>query len=203
MFGRKIVLVSVAAILLAVSLAGQLMSQEKPPAGRGGGRGTQAERPRGQRMDPNQMQRQRMDPNQMQRMMTERYKTTLGATEAEWKVIEPKLMKVLTLSRQAGGMGGMGGMRMPGMGRERAPGEPGTGPGEGARVQTEVDKAVEALRTVLDNKESKPDAIKEKLTALRAAREKVKQELTKAQQDLRQGLNLRQEAQLVLSGVLN
>jgi len=200
MFGRKIVLVSAAAILLAVLLAGQLMSQEAPPAGRGGGRGTQADRPRGQRMDPNQMQRQRMDPNQMQRMMTERYKGMLGATDAEWKVIEPKLTKVLTLSRQAGGMGGM---RMPGMGRERAPGEPGTGPGEGARVQTEVDKAVEALRTALDNKESKPEAIKEKLAAMRAAREKVKQELTKAQQDLRQGLNLRQEAQLVLSGVLN
>ena len=193
MFGRKIVLVSAAAILLAVLLAGQLMSQEAPPAGRGGGRGTQADRPRGERMDP----------NQMQRMMTERYKGMLGATDAEWKVIEPKLTKVLTLSRQVGGMGGMGGMRMPGMGRERAPGEPGTGPGEGARAQTEMDKAVESLRTALDNKESKPETIKEKLAAMRAAREKVKQELTKAQQDLRQSLNLRQEAQLVLSGVLN
>ena len=201
MFGRKIVLVSAAAILLAVLLAGQLMSQEAPPAGRGSGRGTQADRPRGQRMDPNQMQRQqRMDPNQMQRMMTERYKGMLGATDAEWKVIEPKLTKVLTLSRQAGGMGGM---RMPGMGRERAPGEPGTGPGEGARAQTEMDKAVEALRTALDNKGSTPEIIKEKLAAMRAAREKVNQELTKAQQDLRQSLNLRQEAQLVLSGVLN
>ena len=190
MFGRKIVLVSAAAILLAVLLAGQLMSQEAPPAGRGGGRGTQADRPRGQRMDP----------NQMQRMMTERYKGMLGATDAEWKVIEPKLTKVLTLSRQVGGMGGM---RMFGMGRERAPGEPGTSPGEGARAQTEMDKAIEALRTALDNKGSTPEIIKEKLAAMRAAREKVKQELTKAQQDLRQSLNLRQEAQLVLSGVLN
>ncbi len=71
------------------------------------------------------------------------------------------------------------------------------------RDQSQVGKSTEELRTVLENKDAKPDEIKAKLTALREAREKAKEELAKAQQGLRQGLNLRQEAQLVLMGLLN
>ncbi len=59
------------------------------------------------------------DPNQMQRMMTERQigriKEALQPSEEEWKALEPKVTKVLTLSRQTGGMGMVDGMfRRPG-----------------------------------------------------------------------------------------
>ena len=46
------------------------------------------------------------------------------------------------------------------------------------------------------------EAIKAKLTALRAAKEKDRRELAAARQSLRQVLTLRQEAHLVLHGLL-
>jgi septation ring formation regulator EzrA len=85
-----------------------------------------------------------------------------------------------------------------GMGTFRRPG--GQGP---ETPQTPVAKITEELRTALENKEAKPEEIKAKLTALREAKEKAKQELLKAQKELTKGLAPRQEAQLVLMGILD
>ena len=74
---------------------------------------------------------------------------------------------------------------------------------EPTREPTAVEKALQELQAVLDNEEARPMEIKQKLTALRQAREKVKQELAKAQQELRGLLTARQEAQLVLMGLLD
>jgi len=52
-------------------------------------------------------------------------------------------------------------------------------------------------------KEAAADQIKAKLTALRAAQSGAAQELAKARQSLRQLLTLRQEAVLVLNGLLD
>jgi len=170
------------ACLVGVVLTGLSLSQQAPGQ-------------RGQRRgDPNMPR----DPEQMQRMMTEqrvaRIKETLQPSEGEWKTLEPKVTKVLTLSRQTGSMGGMG------MGMfSRRPGAQGP---ETPRDMTAVGKSLEELRKVLDNKEAKPEEIKAKLTALREAKEKAKKELAQAQQELRKGLAARQEAQLVLMGVL-
>jgi hypothetical protein len=61
---------------------------------------------------------------------------------------------------------------------------------------------MEALQAVLDNKDSKPDEIKSKLDALRDARGKARDQLTKAQGDLKSLLTQRQEAVLVTRGML-
>jgi len=121
-------------------------------------------------------------------------------------------MKVMDLSRQTGaGMGGMGGMFRMGAaaGRRGGPdGDPGGPAARGARgpfaqgEPTEVDRTVEALQTALENTATPTDEIRTKLTALRQARERANQELATAQQELRQVLTLRQEAQLVLMGLL-
>ena len=66
-----------------------------------------------------------------------------------------------------------------------------------------MEKAQEQLRTVLDNTSATPDQIKKQLTALRTAREKAKQQLAVAQQDLRKIITVRQEAQLVMMGMLD
>jgi len=47
------------------------------------------------------------------------------------------------------------------------------------------------------------DQIKTKATALRVAKERTAQELGKARQNLRQVMTLRQEALLVLNGLLD
>jgi flagellar motility protein MotE (MotC chaperone) len=119
-------------------------------------------------------------------------------------------MKVQELSRQVNTSGR--GMMM--FGRRRGPGGQG-GPGgqddQGRRrsprgmnrEQTDVEKLQQELQTTLEDTSATPDTIKQQLTKLRAAKEKAKQELAKAQQDLRQVLTLRQEAVLVLMGLLD
>ena len=148
------------------------------------------------------------DPEQMHKMMEQRMQEMLGATDQEWKVLGPRVMKVQELSRQTGG-GGRG-MMMFGRGMRGGPGGPGGGnqPGGGRgmgmnRELTGVEKVQDELQILLENTAATPEQIKEQLTKLRAAREKAKQDLAKAQQDLRQVLTLRQEATLVLMGLVD
>jgi hypothetical protein len=145
--------------------------------------------------------------------MMERMKERLGADDEAWKVIEPRLTKVQELNRQqmmAGGRGGFafGGMRG-GRGGDQGGQQGGQQgqrprfPGQENREPTALEKASETLNTTLENPSASADQIKQQLTALRAAREKAKQELATARQDLRQILTVRQEALLVLDGMLD
>jgi type II secretory pathway pseudopilin PulG len=180
MLSRKSIVSFVVLGFLAVLLVGQLQSQQRQG---------------------------RMNREEMQKRMLERMKEDLQVTDKEWTVIEPRLTKVWTLSRQTR----MGDMRFSGRGARGQDGNRGQRSGEGqpdqtaqtAREQTPMEKIAEALRTALEDKTTKPDEIKEKLTALREAREKARQELAKAQQQLQEVLTSRQEAQLVLMGMLN
>jgi len=71
------------------------------------------------------------------------------------------------------------------------------------RKGTELDQHRSELREVLDNSASDTGQIKATLTALRAAKDKADRELTKARQDLRRLMTVRQEAELVLCGLLD
>ena len=75
--------------------------------------------------------------------------------------------------------------------------------GKAERVRANFVHGFRKLETTLENESASADTIKEQLTALRAARVKAQQELAAAQQDLRQILTVRQEAVLVLNGLLN
>ena len=125
--------------------------------------------------------------NAQQRMM-DRMKENLGAGDEDWKLLQPRLEKVMTLSRE------LSGARMFGN-RPRGGEQP-------AAPQSDLVKARQDLQTTLENKDAAPDVIKAKLTALREAREKAKQELTKAQDSLREILTVRQEAVLVMNGTI-
>jgi len=105
----------------------------------------------------------------------------LEVAEAEWSVLKPRVEAVYKLVHpqpQFGGPGNMGSM-------------------------SPVDRSKNELRQMLASKDASADQIKTKLTALRAAQEHSRQELTKARQNLRQLLTLRQEAVLVLNGLLD
>jgi hypothetical protein len=194
---RKAISIGTVGCLVALVVAGLSMAQPQGRGGQGQGPGG----PRGMR---------NFDPAQMQQMMEQRMQEQLGATAEEWKVLGPRVMKVMNLNRQVnGGMGGMfrmgmGGRRGGPQGDQAGPGGPSGRRGPFAQGEpTEIDKASEALQTTLESTAATPDEIKAKLTALRATKEKAKAELATAQQDLRQVLTLRQEAQLVLMGMLN
>ncbi|MGQ9591515.1 MAG: hypothetical protein ACUVYA_14625 [Planctomycetota bacterium] len=128
-------------------------------------------------------------------MMSERMRETLGASEEEWKVLEPKIDAVQTAAREVRG-GGFGPGGGPG-GRMRG-GERGQ-----ATPESPVAKATQELRTALEDTSATAEAIAQKLAALRKARDAARENLARAQADLRELLTKRQEAQLVLMGILD
>jgi chromosome segregation ATPase len=108
------------------------------------------------------------------------FKLQLGLSEQEWTVVKPRIEAVYNLVHP----------------------QPYGGPGADAK-RTEVDQRSRELRELIESKEADADKIKARLTALRAAREKADRELAKARQNLRQIMNLRQEAVLVLNELLD
>ena len=189
---KQVIVMGIVVCVLALVIGGLSIAQPPAGGGQGGPGGPGA----------------RFDPAQMRQMMAQRMKEQLGADDEAWKVMEPRLMKVFDLNRQTSGGPGRGGMmffgrRGQGGQNDRGPRDGQNAPGRSPEQQTAVDKATEQLQTALDNQAATPDEIKKQLTALREAREKAKQELGAAQQELRQILTLRQEAQLVMIGLLN
>ncbi len=138
------------------------------------------------------------DPAQARERWMNSIKEQLGASEDEWKALQPKLDKVMTAQRDTRtGFGGFGGLS----GRSRG-GEERDRPRTGDQPESKVATAQRELRTTLDNKNASADDIAAKLKAYRDAREKARAELQAAQKSLREGVTPRQEATLVLLGML-
>src|SRR5205823_13756957 len=125
------------------------------------------------------------------------------------KAVAPKVEKVMTAQGESrgggfgfggGGFGGGGGRGGGGGGGGGAAG--GGGGGADQAPTTAVGKASADLRTTLDNKDSAPETIAKKLAALREAREKAHKDVADAQKELKEILTQRQEAVLVINGML-
>lgn len=110
----------------------------------------------------------------------EAFKCTLKLSDQEWSVLKPRIETVYNLVHPPLAM------------RDGAD-----------RKGSELEHKRAELREVLDRSGTEANEIKSKLTALRMARDKADQELAKARKDLRQLMTLRQEAELVLSGLLD
>ncbi len=138
--------------------------------------------------------RRRWNPEEMRARYLERFKEQLEVSDAEWEVIRPRLEKVTALARET---------TISRFGQtERRRGRRGGDEAE-AQEQSALAEAAEELREVLEADASTPEEIQAKLTALREAREQARQDLAQAQAELRELLTQRQEAQLVLLGILD
>jgi hypothetical protein len=126
----------------------------------------------------------------------------LGASDDEFAAIQPKLQAVMTLQRDAQPRMRMFGRGGPGGGGGRG-GNFGGGFGGAATQPSAVQTALTDLQTTLDDTNASPDDIKAKLDTVRQARAKARQDLVVAQQDLKSVLTQRQEAVLVLMGMLD
>lgn len=134
------------------------------------------------------------DREAFRQRMNERLKTSLKASDEEWSVIQPLLEKVQAKQRNAmtsrfaffGGRGGGG------RGANDRPDRP------GRQSAPEID----ALRAALESDATPPAEIKAKLEAVRAMHKKAAAELEQAREELRKVLTLRQEAALVMIGIL-
>jgi hypothetical protein len=145
-------------------------------------------------------------------------KKRLGATEEEWKVIGPKLQKVLTARQVLTADARAVAISAPGAPSPETPGGngpgasgPGAGPGPGGRPgpgfggdagTNRISQAQAEFRAVLDDPKHTKAELQEKAAAVRKAREKVRAELLAAQKDLVQMLTSEQEAVLVGLGYL-
>ncbi len=181
---KPTVLAAVTAILVWLPI------QSQAQGGGGGGRGGRGD----------------FNPEEMQRRMMEGYREGLNVTsDDEWKVIEPRIQKVLDARREVG-FGGMMGMGMRGaFGRRGGPGgdnadQPqnqqrrrGFGGQQSAAAQ-ELQRAIES--------NAPADTIKAKLAAYRADRKEKEAKLQQAREELRKVLSVKQEAQAVLAGLL-
>ena len=136
---------------------------------------------------------------QFRQRMNEFLKTSLKVSDEEWAIIQPLLEKVQIKQRESLGarFGMFGGRRGGpdraadrGTDRPRPPGHP---------ASPEAD----ALKAALESEVSAPADIKTKLEALRESRKKAAADLDQARDELRKVLTQRQEATLVLAGILD
>jgi hypothetical protein len=143
------------------------------------------------------------DPEAIQKIVGEvrkaaqtRLKESLGATDEEWQVLEPKVQKVqdLMLQTQGGAIGtalarfGIGG---------------GAAPAGGGRPEpSEVQKRLQALQDLMKNKDATAEDMRDAMVAYRDAKTKAAAELEKARGELKELVTLKQEARLVTLGIL-
>lgn len=151
----------------------------------------------------------------------------LGADDKQWKVIEPKLKKVKHYREQAfigtkppfqsnfssfstgpGGAQGFGsfsgGFQFQAGGstqRAMVPNSPGRQDFDGPETDGEI--LCEEIQRLLMEPQATPEQISQQLDALRKAREKARRQWVRAQQQLREVLDFRQQARLVLMGLLD
>lgn len=135
--------------------------------------------------------------------MMDRYKEQLEITDdAEWKIIQDRVEKVMAAQREArgGAFGMFGGGRGGGRGGQGG-GQGGPGGGGRGGFGGEPSPEAEALQKAIEGKAS-ADELKTKLAKYRDSRKDAEAKLEKAQDDLRKVLNARQEAVAVLAGLL-
>lgn len=152
-----------------------------------------------------QEQRNRFDRGQFMERILERLRENLGASAEEWSVLKPmidNIMEKQSAMRRSvgrgvfgtfgGGRGGRGGDN-DGNRRDR----------EGRRSRGDGDSGsnADSLREAVESGDA--NKIKKELASYRAAQKKRAAELKKAREELRQVVTLKQEATLVLWGLLD
>ncbi|MCF7973590.1 MAG: hypothetical protein K9N55_07225 [Phycisphaerae bacterium] len=213
MLGRKTFLGIAGVALIGLFFVNDTLSQQRQRARRSD---IQGQRRAQRNPRAGSMMGAQHDPEQMQKMMEQHLREQVGATEQEWQILGPRVMKVSKLSQQTRGASMMGGAMMGGgmMGRGMMGGGMmggnmmgghmmGSGQGAPTKEQAAMESARAQLRTVLDDTLATPDEIKTQLTALHEAKEAVKQQLAEAQEDLRKTVTVRQEAELILLDMLD
>jgi len=149
----------------------------------------------------------------------------LGADDKQWKIIEPRLKKVKRYREQAfigikppfqsnftsfskgpgvargfgGGFQFQAGGSM--QGRTMVPSSTARRDFDGPVTDGEI--LCEEIQILLNYPQSTPEQLSRKLDALRIAREKARRQLIAAQQQLREVMDFRQQARLVLMGLLD
>lgn len=155
----------------------------------------------------------------IEEQQTRAMQQNLGVNEDEWKIIEPRLRKVQACRDEA--FVGTDSPFQSGLSSFSGPGDFGGGfqfqfggmTTQGGSFQssslldpdheiTDGEAILKELQMLVKDPQTTSDEITRSLNALRQAREKGKRKWTHAQNELRQVLNLRQQATLTMMGLL-
>jgi hypothetical protein len=212
--------------LMVVGMALPILAQEQPPggpiepAGRGGPPDDPAGRggPEADRGGPDRGGPGRGGPQGEPAGPLMEIRNALGAGDEEWNVLLPKIQAVQAAKKDVehaarGGRGpGRGGPDRggPDRGGPDRGGPDGGGADRGnagsdaasVATPTPLQAAQSTLQTVLANSDATVEEYKSAMAALRAARRKSADNLTKAQNELIRLLTVRQEAVLLQLGIL-
>jgi hypothetical protein len=146
---------------------------------------------------PNQLpQNFQQQFNQFRNRLALPLKDQLGASDDEWKMLQPRIEKVTALETGLGRNAldlGAAGVRV-----LVAGGNPTRPPTEAAAMQ----RATQELNRALRNRNATTDQIAQSVKAVRDAREALNKALSAAQDELQKSVTPRQEALLVTLGVL-
>ena len=163
-----------------------------------GGASVQAQQEQRNRFDRGQF-----DRNQFMERMLERQRENLGASAEEWSVLKPMILKIVekqsamrrTGRSSFGAFGGRGGRGGDNDGERRGR--------EGRRSRGDGDSGsnADSLREAIESGDV--GKIKKELASYRAVQKKRAAELKKAREELRQAVTSKQEAILVLWGLLD
>ena len=150
---------------------------------------------------PERGNRGNFDPEQMRARMMERMREQFDVKDdAEWKLLQAKIQKVMDARRATAG-GGFGGMRGGGPGGPGGDDRRGGGRGGPGGPGGEPNPEVEALQKAIEAK-APADEIKTKLAKVRESRKANEAKLEAAQEELKKVLSVRQEAVAVMAGLL-
>lgn len=141
-----------------------------------------------------------VDPAQFQQRMMEGIRDQLGFTnDADWNAVQPLVQKVMDARRDVGAGGGFGRLfRNRGGNGDNGNGGNRRGGFFGGQPSPEA----EALQKAIDDN-SPPTQIKAALARYEASQKAKQAKLAGAQDQLRQVLSVKQEAQATLLGLLN
>ena len=165
-----------------------------------GGASVQAQQEQRNRFDRGQS-----DRNQFMERLLERLRENLGASVEEWSVLKPMIVTITekqSAIRRAAGRGifgafggGRGGRGGDGGGERRGR------DGRGSRGDGDSGSNADSLREAIESGDA--NKIKKELASYRVAQKKRANELKKAREELRQVVTSKQEAMLVLWGLLD
>ncbi len=136
-------------------------------------------------------------------------KEVLGLSEERWKVVREKLVKIQQLRRHVYTRAKLDSAE----GNQAAPAQSRSGRTAGYKwgklwakdtpdMLIEGEKVVDEIIALVDSPKPDPQKLREKMEILRRCRQQRREELPKAQQELRELLTVRQQAAMVLVGWL-
>ena len=208
------------AVCLLIGLFGSKLHSQSTGSGRARGGSDSVDQ--FNRMSHQERMAQMQKKMEDQRKWIEEQKTrsmqqALGVDEQQWKIIERKLQKVQACRDEAfvgtqfpfqsgftsgNGPGGVAGFQFQFGGTMQGNTFQSSSSIDPDRPLTDGEAILKELQSLVQDPQTSPDEITRGLNALRQARARGKKKWALAQQELRQVLNLRQQATLTMMGLL-